>query len=331
MRRSVVMRRAVVAIVVVVIGLPAVVLVGFRTSAARRETLSATAAAPRRGRFVRAADIDMYVQEAGPDTGAPVLLVHGTGAWSEIWRRTLDTLGASGYHAVAIDLPPFGYSERPVTAQYGDEAQARRILGVIAALRLERVTLVGHSFGARPTMEAFFLDDSHIAQLVLVDAALGLDTTAAGVGVAVRAALAIRPIRNAIVAATLTNPRMTARLLRGLVADTTAVTGARVAMLQQPFVRQGTTASYGQWSRSFIAVRDPSLATERVRYRGIRVPTLVMWGEADSVTPMPQGEEIARLIPASSWVSLPRVGHIPAIEAPALFNAELLRWLARVR
>jgi pimeloyl-ACP methyl ester carboxylesterase len=46
---------------------------------------------------------------------------------------------------------------------------------------------------------------------------------------------------------------------------------------------------------------------------------------------MPQGKEIARLIPASSWVQLPRVGHIPAIEAPALFNAELLRWLARAR
>ncbi|HEV7703086.1 MAG TPA: alpha/beta hydrolase [Gemmatimonadaceae bacterium] len=325
------MRRAVVAIVFVLIGLPAVALLGFRISAARRESVSATAAAPRTGRFVRAADVEMYVQEAGPDTGTAVLLVHGTGAWSEIWRRTLDTLGAAGYHAVAIDLPPFGYSERPTTARYGDEAQARRILGVIAALRLARVTLVGHSFGARPTMEAFFLDDSHIAQLVLVDAALGLDTTAAGAGVAVRAALAVRPIRNAIVAATLTNPRMTARLLRGLVADTTAVTSARVAMLQQPFVRQRTTASYGQWLRSFIAVRDPSLATERARYRGIRVPTLVLWGEADSVTPMPQGKEIARLIPASSWVQLPRVGHIPAIEAPALFNAELLRWLARAR
>jgi pimeloyl-ACP methyl ester carboxylesterase len=324
-------RRALVAILFVLTAIPAVILVGFRVAAARRETLPASAAAPTSGRFVQAADVEMYVQEAGPSSGAPVLFVHGTGAWSEIWRQTLDTLAAAGYHAVAIDLPPFGYSERPTSARYDDEAQARRILGVISALKLERVTLVGHSFGARPTMEAFFLDDWRIAQLVLVDAALGLDTTAAGPGVAVRAALAIRPLRNAIVSATLTNPRMTARLLRGLVADTTAITDARVSMLQRPFVRHRTTVNYGQWLRSFIAVRDRSLATERDRYRAIRVPTLVMWGEADSVTPLPQGKEIAQLIPASSWVMLPHVGHIPAIEAPALFNAELLRWLARKR
>ena len=73
-------------------------------------------------------------------------------------------------------MPPFGFSSRPENANSGDETQARRILGVIDALRLQRVTLVGHSFGGRPTMQAFFLDPSHVARLVLVDVALGLDT-----------------------------------------------------------------------------------------------------------------------------------------------------------
>src|SRR4030095_12566961 len=138
-------------------------------------------------------------------------------------------------------MPPFGYSERPTNADYGDEAQGRRILGVIAALRLERVTLVGHSFGARPTMEAFFLDNARIARLVLVDAALGLDTTARSAGSAVRAALAATPVRDALVSATLTNPRFTARLLRGLVADTSAVTQELITILLQPFARQRAT------------------------------------------------------------------------------------------
>jgi pimeloyl-ACP methyl ester carboxylesterase len=331
MRRSVLLRRTFIAIVIAIIGLPSIVLSGFRLVAARRETASRSAAAPSTGHFVRAGDVEMFVQETGPQSGAPVLLIHGTGAWSEIWRRTLDTLAASGYRAVAIDMPPFGFSDRPATADYGDEAQARRILGVIAALRLEHVTLVGHSFGARPTMEAFFLDNSHVARLVLVDAALGLDTNAAGLGWTVRAALAVPPLRNALVSATLTNPRFTARLLRGLVFDTSAVTKSRVAMLQQPFVRERTTASFGEWLRPFLTLREHSLVSDRARYREIHLPTLLIWGEADSVTPLPQGEEIARLIPGAAWVTLPGVGHMPAIEATGRFNAELVGWLARPR
>lgn len=329
MRRSILLRRAIIAIVAALIGLPSIVLSCFRIAAARRETVPRAAAAPRTGHFVRAVDLDMYVQESGPRSGVPVLFIHGTGAWSEIWRRTLDTLGAAGYHAVAIDMPPFGYSGRPANADYSDEAQARRILGVIAALKLERVTLVGHSFGARPTMEAFFLDGSRIARLVLVDAALGLDTTARGAGWAVRAALAVPPLRDALVSATLTNPEYTARLLRGLVANASAVTGPRIAMLQQPFVRERTTSSFGEWLRPFMVLRPRSLATDRARYRDIHVPTLVIWGAVDRVTPDAQGKEIAHLIPGSAWVELAGVGHIPAIEATDRFDAELTAWLAR--
>jgi pimeloyl-ACP methyl ester carboxylesterase len=261
-----------------------------------------------------------------------VLLIHGTGAWGEIWRRTLDTLAAEGYHAIAIDMPPFGYSERPSNANYGDESQARRILGVIAALHLDRVTLVGHSFGARPTMEAFFLDGSHVARLVLVDAALGLDTAGGRkIRWPVRTALAVPPLRNALVSATLTNPKFTARLLRGLVSDTSAVTKSRVAMLQQPFVREGTTVSFGQWVRPFLVMSEHSLASDPSSYGGIRVPTLVLWGDADSVVAIAQGRKLAQLIPSSDFVSLPHVGHIPAIEATDRFNAELIGWLVRTQ
>jgi pimeloyl-ACP methyl ester carboxylesterase len=323
------LRRTIVTIVGVIVIAPAVVLLASRAAAWRRETQTRAAAAPKTGRFVRAADVDMFVQEAGPPDGPPVLLVHGTGAWSEIWRRTIDTLAARGYHAVAVDMPPFGYSSRPESADYGDDAQARRILGVIDALGLEQVTLVGHSFGGRPTMQAFFLDPSRVARLVLVDAALGLDTTkvAARAAWPIRATLSVPSLRNGVVAATLTNPAFTSRLLRGLVADTTAVTPARIAMFQRPFVIERTTASFGEWLRPFMTTNEQSLATERSRYASIAVPTLVIWGDLDSVTPIGQGRDLARLLHASSWAELAGVGHIPAIEAPERFNAALLAFL----
>jgi pimeloyl-ACP methyl ester carboxylesterase len=322
-------RRALSAIVLLVIATPVLALTGLRVAAARRETMPRAAAAPTTGRFVRTADVEMFVQEAGPPSGAVVLLVHGTGAWSEIWRRTLDTLASAGYHAVAVDMPPFGYSERPDDADYGDDAQARRILGVIAALDLRHVTLLAHSFGGRPAMDAYFLAPSRFARLVLVDVALGLDTTAARPpGLPARAALAHPPVRDALVSATLTNPMLTGRLLRGLVFETAAVTPQRIAMLQRPFVREGTTVAYGQWLKPFLLSDERSMARERARYREISIPTLVLWGAADAITPVAQGRELAHLVPQSTLVELAGVGHIPAIEATVRFNASLVRWLA---
>jgi pimeloyl-ACP methyl ester carboxylesterase len=137
------------------------------------------------------------------------------------------------------------------------------------------------------------------------------------------------PLRDALVSATLTNPRFTARLLRGLVSDPAAVTAARVAMLQRPLYRERTTTTYGEWFRHFLLVDEHTLATDRARYRTIRVPALVIWGSADAVTPVAQGRDIARLIPGANWLELPGVGHIPAIEATDRFDASLVGWLQR--
>jgi pimeloyl-ACP methyl ester carboxylesterase len=324
--------RAAAVVVSLAIVAPGVILGAFRAMAWHRETRTRAEAAPASGHFVRAADVELFVQEAGPPDGPPVLLIHGTGAWSEIWRRTMDTLAAQGYRAIAIDMPPFGYSQRPANANYRDEPQARRILGTINSLHLESVTLVGHSFGSRPTMEAFFLDPSRIAALVLIDAALGLDTLAKPAAPAwpVRAVLATPSLRNGLVAATLTNPAFSARLLRGLVADTMAVTPTRIAMLQRPFVLQRTTVSFGEWLQPFATTTEHSLAAERARYAAIQVPTLIVWGDRDSITPIAQGHDLASLIPNASWAELKGAGHIPAIEATERFNHALLEFLESV-
>src|SRR6478672_9507516 len=55
----------------------------------------------RSGRYVHAGDAEMFLQEEGPPKDRPFLLVHGTGAWSEIWRGTMHSLGAAGYRAIA--------------------------------------------------------------------------------------------------------------------------------------------------------------------------------------------------------------------------------------
>jgi regulatory protein YycI of two-component signal transduction system YycFG len=63
-----------------------VVLVFFSWKASQREIKITQEVAPRTGNFVKVNNIEIFIQEEGQDSGQPVLLIHGTGAWSEIWR-----------------------------------------------------------------------------------------------------------------------------------------------------------------------------------------------------------------------------------------------------
>jgi len=155
------------------------VLLFFSWQANRREVKSVTEAAPGTGHFIKANDTEVFVQESGLISGEPVLLVHGTGAWSEIWRETINVLSRAGYHTIAIDVPPFGYSEKPHgVLAYSRESQAKRIIGALDALGIKHATLVGHSVGARPTIEAALEIPNKVDKLVLVDPALGFQSNA---------------------------------------------------------------------------------------------------------------------------------------------------------
>lgn len=306
----------------------AAVLATFRWQAHVRETTSRVEAAPSRGRFVRAADVQIFVQELGP-SGAPVVLfVHGMGAWSELWRETLTATGAAGFRAVAMDLPPFGYSERPAPGAYGRQDQARRILGVIDALGVKQATLVGHSFGGGPTMEATLLAPPRVRGLVLADAAIGLDAEAGG-GAGPALVLRARPLRNALVAATVTNPRLTRWLLTQFVADPGAVTDARVHLLRAPLIVQGATDGFGDWLLDFLTSREIALSVHADAYRTLALPTLVIWGDRDATTPLAQGQRLAHLIAGAELAVMPGIGHMPQIEDAAQFNRLLLAFLQK--
>ena len=317
---------------IVFLGIPLVVLLvlgAFRVAASAREFTTQKDAAPSTGRFIRAVDVDMFVQEAGPDSAPAVVLIHGTGAWSEIWRETMTALAAKGFHTVALDLPPFGFSERPANATYDNVSQARRILAVLDTLGLDSVVLVGHSFGGRATMEATFMATPRVRRLVLVDVALNIQegATEPKLHWLPKTVLAIAPLRNALVSATLTNPMLTRTLFKQLIYNDDAATDARVHMLQQPFLVKGSTSRLGQWLRQFMGPQQPSLATERRRYASLPMPVLVIWGNHDDLTPLAQGEDLVALIPNAQLVVIRNSGHIPAVENPAAFNSALVAFL----
>ena len=108
-------------------------IASFRLAASIRETGTRAELAPPTGHLVPTNSGGVFVQEKGPADGIPVVLFHGTAAWSELWRRTSDALAAAGFHVIALDLPPFGFSDRP--GSYTRQDQAARINDVLGALK----------------------------------------------------------------------------------------------------------------------------------------------------------------------------------------------------
>ncbi|MFT4623492.1 MAG: pimeloyl-ACP methyl ester carboxylesterase [Myxococcota bacterium] len=294
-----------------------VVLTAGRDDAAR---LDRHDAAPD-GSFVRGHDVEMFVLDQGPRDGPVVVFVHGSGAWSGTWQPALDAVTAAGWRGVALDLPPFGFSERPATAAYDRGVQAERILRTVDGLGVDRFALVGHSFGGGPTVEAALRVPERLTHLVLIDVALGLGQPGASLG-----PFEWMPLRQAAVAATFTNPAFIPTGVRNFVHDPAVVTPEVVDRYRRPLGVRGSTQAIAAWL-SELAAPAPARSLEPAAYRELTVPTLVLWGAEDTATPVDQAEALCALLPQCRLEVLPEVGHIPQIENPGRVHASLLRFL----
>jgi pimeloyl-ACP methyl ester carboxylesterase len=222
------------------------VITSFRLAASIRETGTRAELAPRTGHLVPTRSGGVFVQEKGPADGTPVVLFHGTAAWSELWRRTSDALAATGFRVIAIDLPPFGFSDRP--GSYTRQDQAARINDVLGALKVAPALIVGHSFGAGAATELVMRYPDRARALVLVDAALALTAVPSD------APLVIQPkwIREILVSLSITNPVATTTLLKSLIAKKERALPEYVAILQRPLTQRDSTPDIADWLYYFL-------------------------------------------------------------------------------
>jgi pimeloyl-ACP methyl ester carboxylesterase len=237
-------------------------------------------------------------------------LVHGCAAWSGVWEPVATELRQRGLKVVAVDLPPFGCSERPLLPAYGRADQAARIWAAVDALGGEEVVLVGHSFGAGPAMEAAMVRPEGTAGVVLLAGALSLGAEPGSLG-----PLGWRPLTEVATAATLTQPRAFPAGLRSMVHDDTVVTDAWVERYTRPLTVKGTTSAVADWLPELMAPA-PGRSLEEASYRALDLPVLLVAGAEDRVTPPAQLEHVDGLLPRSTLVVLPDVGHLPPVEAP---------------
>lgn len=308
----------------VVLLLAVATVAAFRLTAILRETGTRTELAPPTGHLVQTASGGVFIQEKGPPNGIPVVLFHGTAAWSELWRRTIDVLAAAGFRVIALDLPPFGFSDRP--GNYARQDQAMRVNQVLDQLRSAPAIIVGHSFGAGAATEFVMRYPERARGLVLVDAALGLTAPPSD------PPSLLRPkwVREILVSLTITNPLATRTLLESLIEKKQRALPEYVEILQRPTKQRNSTADIAAWLYYFLGTDRNAASADRNTYARLKLPIAILWGDKDSVTPMTQAHDLQSLLPQASLTVLPGLGHIPQIEDPDQFNNALLKALGRL-
>lgn len=245
--------------------------------------------------------------------GEPVVLLHGWGGFKEMWWGAMRALSPS-YRVVALDWPGHGSAPLEAGAPVLDTLAGLAVASC-EALGLERVTLVGHSFGGNVAARVALAEPRLVARLALVDAAIDADHLS----------------RTARLFA---NPRIGERALRlnRLVSWPLARLGGRVPHehgggFLRPLARRQSylvRVEVGVLLEFLAALHGGSLGDE---VAGIAQPTLVLWGERDPLVRPRQAWELARKIPRSRLVLIRGAYHCPMDEQPAEFNRALLDFL----
>lgn len=314
--------RIVAGAAIVIVAVCVAIGAGFRLAAALREVSDRDAVAPSFETSIATRSGRLFLQDKGSRDGTAVVLIHGTAAWSQLWWRTTDALTAAGYRVVALDMPPFGFSDRP--GSYTRTDQAGRIADVLAGLGIGKAIIVGHSFGAGAATEFALRFPDRVRGLVLVDAALGLTAPPSD------APALLQPewLREVLVSLTVTNPLATRTLLRQLIARKDAADEHTVDILQAPMTLRHSTTDIAQWLLYFTGADRDARSADRHAVAELAVPAALLWDESDTVTPLAQATDLRTLLPKATLTVLPGLGHIPQIEDPAVFNQALIAVLA---
>ena len=311
-----------------------IIPIGFSGWAMLREHAVPEELAPTNGTFVDAGDVRLFVQTAGDDNNPPIIITHGMAAWSETWRKTIDVLADAGWYVVAVDMPPFGFSERPHDKTYWRESQAGRIAAIIDTLDLDNAVLFAHSYGSRTAFETAMRYPERIRALVTVDPALdGVydDSNETSSMPLLSHVLSVAPLRFAFVASTMTNPLLAKKFLQSFMHKTETATDEVVAVYQMPGALKGSTRDFGHWILGFLRGEDTGYSRDRERYKNLPMPVIIIWGREDTTTPLSDGEALHAYIPNSELLVIDGVGHMPHIEDTAAFNELLVESLGELQ
>ncbi|ADV66771.1 alpha/beta fold hydrolase [Deinococcus maricopensis] len=255
--------------------------------------------------------LHLHVHEAG--RGEPLVLLHGLGSNVTALAPDIEHF-ARTHRVIALDSRGHGRSDRP--AHYTLQDHIDDVVGVLDALHLDRVALMGSSMGSYVAQGVATQHPHRVGRLMLVTPKAHGQTSSSARFLAAHAAeLAGR-----------TPEQISAFLLDHLFAPTTPASvreAARAFAAEQ--ARAGLTLTPEQQLAANRALEgfDFRAALPRVTAR-----TLVLSGRHDPLNTVADGEEVARLIPNATFMVLERAGHLPALEDAAHLHTLVDAFLA---
>jgi pimeloyl-ACP methyl ester carboxylesterase len=256
----------------------------------------------------------MHVERYGHG-GAPVVLIHGFGTCSFLWRQVAPALAITQHTAYAVDLLGYGESDRPFDADFGLAAQADYLERAMTALRVARAAVVGVDIGAAIALRLAALRPERVARLVLVNPVGGDDLPAGDIRTMQRntARFALRVSRGLFGASPLLSPILTAS-----VSDPAQMPPTLIGRYLAPFVGQEGVTHLLALAR---AVRGIDL--EDLDLSQVRAHTLIIRGEKDAWVDRAVSEQLVRDIPECRLMALPDASRLVPEESPELL-AEII-------
>ncbi len=262
-----------------------------------------------------------WYQLAGPESGPPVVLIHGFSVPSCVWNGTFEHLAQAGFRVLRYDLYGRGRSARPASPQacdYGLACYVRQLHALVDAIPLRQpLGVVGLSMGGAIAAAFAGRYPQRTRAVALIDPVV------AGVPMDWKARLLALPG----VGAWVLRFRGRKVLSEGLRDDfyrpermPSSLPAVYRAFMDEGFFRA-----------IHLSVRRGMLASHEDAFRALAralVPVLALWGEHDATVPPEQAEVLRTWVPHVVVERIPEAGHLPHIEQPERVHPLLSRFLA---
>jgi pimeloyl-ACP methyl ester carboxylesterase len=224
----------------------------------------------------------------------------------KVWRESILAF-RDRYRVVALDLPGHGKSDKPLRFRYNPETFAEVTARLLDHLGIRRATLVGNSNGGATALFFAIRYPDRARRLVLVSPA-GSGPTPPWMQRLVRWAATPLHLGTA-------NPYVTKLALQ--IAAFEKKTPHTDAYLSDFLAVRGAGNEYRRWIRAQVKVLRSALAYDASeRAKELKLPTLILWGEKDSIIPVKLAKALQSKIPGAELTILPGIGHMPEIEVP---------------
>ena len=252
----------------------------------------------------------LHYLEAG--RGEPIILLHGTGGEAARWMPTIQGLAAANFRVIAIDQIGFGQSDKPLTI-YHSGVFAGFLSQFMKTIGVPKAAIIGQSMGAGVALYLAVHHPEMVERLVLVDG--GGYRSAAGA----QAAAPNWHNRQIANAGTLEESR---EYLEKLYYDHSFVTDKLVEQNLTLRLRSAYTTE----SMQTASDRGLGGVTED-EVRGIKAPTLLIWGMNDPLSSVANADKLNGAIKDSRKILFEKAGHYPFLEHADKFNQAVLEFL----